>query len=426
MTIALIGKEDSVRAAARVGLVSSGSSEALAEAVAQAGHEATVYSSWTELAEDQANGPLDVVFCHEALAGDVPATVEAPILAIGEGTALDRDSLQGLLALATELATRSARLEALEHLVEGLRSGEALVGNTPVMRRLQSSVHRAAECDATVLIEGPVGSGKSLAARVVHLKSRRAGQSIVVKDCATLTADELSKAIQDCAETTLVLEAVDQLPSNAQSVLVKHLKERSSSRAPSLVRLIATTSAHIPELVARGAFREDLFYRLHTFPIMVPGLHERLDDVQALADAILDSGVNESGRSHAGFTAGARSLLENMQWPGNVAQLEAVVRRGEAIAAGGPVDREHLLAPAAAAPAAPSNAGAAAATDQSHAASEAELTEDCIRPFEEEEKHLLGRALQATKGNVRRAAQLLGIGRATLYRKIQQYHLRLH
>jgi len=158
----------------------------------------------------------------------------------------------------------------------------------------------------------------------------------------------------------------------------------------------------------------------------VPGLHERLDDVQALADAILDSGVNESGRSHAGFTAGARSLLENMQWPGNVAQLEAVVRRGEAIAAGGPVDREHLLAPAAAAPAAPSNAGAAAATDQSQAASEAELTEDCIRPFEEEEKHLLGRALQATKGNVRRAAQLLGIGRATLYRKIQQYHLRLH
>ena len=86
MTIALIGKEDSVRASARVGLVSSGSSEALAEAVAQAGHEATVFSSWDQLAEARANGPLDVVFCHEALAGDVPATVDAPILAIGAST----------------------------------------------------------------------------------------------------------------------------------------------------------------------------------------------------------------------------------------------------------------------------------------------------------------------------------------------------
>ena len=133
-----------------------------------------------------------------------------------------------------------------------------------------------------MLIEGPVGSGKSLAARAVHLKSRRADQPIVVKDCATLSADELNKTIAANTQTTLVLEAVDQLPANAQSALVKHLKERSTSRAPSLVRLIATTSAHIPELVARGAFREDLFYRLHAFPIMVPGLHERVDDIQAL------------------------------------------------------------------------------------------------------------------------------------------------
>jgi transcriptional regulator of acetoin/glycerol metabolism len=82
-----------------------------------------------------------------------------------------------------------------------------------------------------------------------------------------------------------------------------------------------------------------------------------------------------------------------------------------------------VLAPAAASPA---TTGAPAAAAQSAPSSEGELTEDCIRPFEEEEKYLLGRALQATKGNVRRAAQLLGIGRATLYRKIQQYHLRLH
>ena len=108
---------------------------------------------------------------------------------------------------------------------------------------MQGAVARAADCDATVLIEGPVGSGKSLAARCIHLKSRRAEQPVIVKDCATLSSDELNKTIAAGKNTTLVLESVDQLPANAQSALVKHLKERSTSRAPSLVRLVATSTA---------------------------------------------------------------------------------------------------------------------------------------------------------------------------------------
>ena len=179
----------------------------------------------------------------------------------------------------------------------------------------------------------------------------------------------------------------------------------------------------LAELVARGAFREDLFYRLHSFPILVPGLHERVDDVQTLADAILDAGVTESGRSHAGFTQAARTLLENMSWPGNVAQLEAAVRRSAALAGGARIDREHLIAQESQALAQPTQA---VGPEASPNVANDELTESCIRPFEDEEKDLLGRALRATKGNVRRAAQLLGIGRATLYRKIQQYDLRLH
>ena len=423
MTMALIGKEDSIRATAQVAFVSPGACAELADAVVAAGHEVRTYASWAEWSERAAADATDLVFCDVSVEGDVPAGLEAPVLRVDASGFTVADTLSALLALATELAGRQARLRDLEHVVEGLRSGAAIVGNTPVMRRLQSSVCRAAECDATVLIEGPAGAGKSLAARVIHLKSRRSDQPIVVRECDTLSADELTKELQACADTTLVLEAVDRLPANAQAVLVKHIKERASSRAPSLVRIVATTSAHIPELVARGAFREDLFYRLHAFPILVPGLHERVDDVQLLAEAILNAGVSESGRSHAGITEDARMLLENMQWPGNVAQLEATIRRSEALAAGAPIDREHVLAPAAATPA---TTGAPAAAAQSAPSSEGELTEDCIRPFEEEEKYLLGRALQATKGNVRRAAQLLGIGRATLYRKIQQYHLRLH
>lgn len=422
MTIALIGTEDSVRATARVGLVSPQANEELAVRITHVGHEMISCTDWNELEERAKNEALDLVFCHESCVESMPTDWSVPVVRMEPDDSVNEPSLLALLSLAVELATKTSRLNELEDLVSGIRSGSAMVGNTPPMRRLQGAVSRAADCDATVLIEGPIGSGKSLAARAIHLKSRRCGESLVVKNCSSLSADGLTAAIAEHTKTTIILEAVDQLSSAAQSVLVKHLKERSTSRAPSMARLIATTSAHIPELVARGAFREDLYYRLHAFPVMVPGLHERVDDIPSLADAILDSGVPASGRNHQGFTPAARILLESMQWPGHVAQLEATIRRGQMLAGGGPIDREHLIAEVA--------SGTVSVVPQSvtgnAAAEEIVLTEAAIRPFEEEEKFLLGRALQATKGNVRRAAQLLGIGRATLYRKIQQYQLRLH
>ena len=420
MTTALIGREDSVRAHARVGLVSRQGFSELAEAVAQAGHEAVACASWSELCDEARTAPVDIVLCHEPCLEDLPGEWATPVVRVEQERDLTEDALAPLLSLAVELAAKVDRLAGLERFVAGIRSGAAMVGNTPPMRRLQSAVARAADCDASVLIEGPPGSGKSLAARSVHLKSRRGDKPLAVFECRDLSAEQLTQALTDCHDTTLLLESVDELPASAQSVLVKHLKERSTSRAPSLVRLIATTSAHVPELVARGAFREDLFYRLHAFPIVVPSLHERADDIPALAVAILDAGVPASGCNHRGFTPAARILLESMQWPGNVAQLEATVRRGHVLAGGGPIDREHLMSQA------PGGAPAASPAARDPQADEVELTEDAIRPFEEEEKYLLGRALRATKGNVRRAAQLLGIGRATLYRKIQQYHLRLH
>lgn len=422
MTIALIGTENLARATARVGLVSPQGSDDLVASIEHGGHEVVACESWQELTEQADLGPLDIVFCHECCISQKPSHLGVPILRLQDGRTLDAQSVSPLLSLAVELAAKTARLAELEKLVAGIRSGSAIVGNTPTMRRLQGAVSRAADCDVTVLIEGPVGSGKSLTARSIHLKSRRCGESLIVKDCSALSAEGLGEAIAQGAKTTVILESVDRLSTAAQGVLVKHLKERTTSRAPSLARLIATTSAHIPELVARGAFREDLYYRLHTFPVMIPGLHERVDDIPALCDAILDSGVVAGGRSHQGYTSDARALLENTQWSGNVAQLEATVRRGQILAGGGPIDREHLLAPATSGVPATTNPAASSSAP----AEEVELSEAAIRPFEEEEKHLLGRALRATKGNVRRAAQLLGIGRATLYRKIQQYQLRLH
>jgi DNA-binding NtrC family response regulator len=217
------------------------------------------------------------------------------------------------------------------------------------------------------------------------------------------------------------------MPAPAQQILVRFLKERGSrpttDGAPA--RIIATTSAHMPELVARGAFREDLYYRLHSYPIVVPSLKERTEDITLLAESILQQLSGSMTQRPAGFTPSGRTMLESMPWPGNVAQLESVVRRAFLQAGGAAIDDRHLTLPAlAAAPV----VSAAIATSTSAAVAEdvdAEVDEDSIRPFEDEEKVLLSRALRATRGNVRRAAQLLGIGRATLYRKIQQFKLRL-
>jgi DNA-binding NtrC family response regulator len=403
-------------------LVSPEGSEQIASTIEHLGHEAVACSSWSELMTKASDGALDLVFCQDSCLDAMPSACATPVLRMQDVGIVDEQAMAPMLALAIELASKTARLGELENLVGGMRSGSAMVGTTPTMRRLQAVVSRAADCDATVLLEGPVGSGKSLAARAVHLKSRRCSEQLVVVDCSTITADGLGQAIVDGEKTSIVLESVDKLSSTAQAVLVKHLKERSTTRVPKLARLIATTSAHIPELVARGAFREDLYYRLNALPILVPGLHERVDDIPALANAILDAGVPASGCNHRGFTPAALTLLESMQWPGNVAQLESTIRRAQLLAGGAAIDRDHLVAPASHGV---SNTVSPSVTG-SRSVDAVELTEDSIRPFEDEEKFLLGRALQATKGNVRRAAQLLGIGRATLYRKIQQYQLRLH
>ncbi len=157
------------------------------------------------------------------------------------------------------------------------------------------------------------------------------------------------------------------------------------------------------------------------FPIAVPTLVERREDVPLLAARFLRRSSERNGLPDKGFTPAAMIVLETHPWPGNVSQLEHAVMRAHSLADGGPIDRVHVFGPATGLKPPP---GVKGFTDALHDDDE-ELGEEDILPFHEEEKRLLGRALMATKGNVRRAAQLLGIGRATLYRKIQIYQLRL-
>lgn len=431
MTTALIGKQFALAGKARVAWVSRHANSALAARLGRTPYEVRECSSWDDFAAAATVQPFDVVFCDEEVASALPS-FDSPVFVLGDGsrevagvrtldaTVLD-SAIEPLVEMAHQLRMATLRCRDLESLVAGIHTGAALVGNSPIMRRLQGTISRAADCDATVLIEGPQGSGKSLVARVIHCKSRRVASPLMALSCGSLSVDDLQRAIENGRSTTLILEDIDLLPPAAQAQLVRHLKERATKGgAP---RLIVTTAAHLPELVAKGAFREDLLYRLHAFPIVVPALRERVEDIASIATSFLASCALAAGGPSVKFTPSATMLLESMSWPGNVTQLEAAAWRARLNAGGAPIDREHLLAaPSQGAPAAGPTSGAGGHREE---AAGTQLTEDSIRPFEEEEQQLLSRALRATKGNVRRAAQLLGIGRATLYRKIQQYHLRL-
>lgn len=430
MTTALIGKYGERAAKARVAYLSRQQGSGLASALARDGHELVECRDWPELGAAAGNTSFDLILCDEEANDQRARDWACPVLVvhdrqgIGHAGALSLAAIEScidtILSLAVALAQSNAQCRELDRIVGGIRSGHAMVGRSPAIRRLLGAISRAADCDATVLVEGPAGSGKSISARMIHCKSRRSNRPLVAVDAATCAADALNKAIDEARGTTLVVEDVDRLPAAAQAVLVRHLKERPTAQSGGAPRLVATTSAHLPELVARGSFREDLFYRLHALPILVPGLQERTEDIALLAQSILDLAGASTARS-ATLTPSALAFLEGMSWPGNVTQLEAVLRRAQLLAGGGPIDREHVSAP----PTAVGNEAMPAAGKRHEAEDDQLVGEESVLPFEQEEQRMLTRALRATKGNVRRAAQLLGIGRATLYRKIQQYQLRL-
>jgi DNA-binding NtrC family response regulator len=439
MTTALIGKAGVGASQARVAIVSRAGIAGLSNYLQRQGHEVAEAASWSALsAPTDGASAWDLVFCDEESLAEARNASAVPVLLVSDRTTACATGVHGVvsgngidanldifLQLAISLRTVELQRLELERLVGGIRSGSVLAGRSSLHRRLLGVISRAADCEATILIEGPTGSGKSLVAAIVHGKSRRAGRALEVHDCADLDAEGMAKALAGARGTTLVLDAIERTPAAGQAVLVRHLKERSSPRPDPMPRIIATTAAHLPELVARGSFREDLYYRLNAFPMVVPALRERTDDILPIAESLLALAAAQHGQQMRGFTAAAATLLESMPWPGNVAQLELVVRRAQLQARGGLIDRDHLIAPVALPGQVPAASTAVAAQGGSNSAAEETIAEAAIRPFEEEEQILLTRALRATKGNVRRAAQLLGIGRATLYRKIQQYRLRL-
>jgi Nif-specific regulatory protein len=260
--------------------------------------------------------------------------------------------VQRLRAAEERLKKENAFLKTREESRRVGKGEQPIVGSSPPMRALFEQLTKVVDTRVTVLIEGETGVGKELVAAAVHYRSRRRAQLFVSQNVAAMPenlleselfghrkgsftgAHEDKKGLFEIADGgTLFLDEVTEMPLSLQSKLLRALQEGeirpigATQEKRVNVRIVAATNRHLEKEVAAGRFREDLYYRLNVFPIRVPPLRERREDIPRLAEHFLKRYALELGRPVAGFAQQAMELLQSYDWPGNVRELQNEVQR---------------------------------------------------------------------------------------------------
>jgi len=245
---------------------------------------------------------------------------------------------------------------------------ENIIGSSPPMQSVYRLIARCAPTNSTVMLRGESGTGKELIARAIHYNSLRKDKPFVPVDCTTLSEDLLEselfghvkgsftgaisnkKGLFEVAEGgTLFLDEIGNISLTTQAKLLRFIEEREfkavgDTRTQAVnVRLITATNKDLETMVADGSFREDLYYRINIFPIEIPPLRERRDDIPALAFHFLKLFSQEVDRKVTEFSAGAMNLMMNHDWPGNVRELENVVHRAVILANDEIIRQAHLV-----------------------------------------------------------------------------------
>jgi DNA-binding NtrC family response regulator len=320
-----------------------------------------------------------------------------------------------------------------------------LIGISRPMQEVFKLIEKAARSDSTVLIEGESGAGKELVARAIHDRSARSAEPFVPVDCGAITPTlieselfgHVSGAFTDAKSAspgllrsagkgTAFLDEIGELPTAVQVKLLRSLQEMEvrpvgSPKAEKLdARIIAATNRDLAAEVAVGHFRRDLFYRLHVIPIFVPPLRQRREDIPLLVEHFLRECGDSNGREIS-VTPEAMEGLMRYDWPGNVRELENFIRRAYALLDGDNLrdtDLKILFRGRPIAQAARPYSPAEIKPSES-AAERAEPSSGGL--LDERAAETIRQAIQQAGGNKRQAARVLGIGIATLYRKIKKY-----
>jgi DNA-binding NtrC family response regulator len=383
-----------------------------------------------ELLEEVRRRSLGCGFVVMTAYGTIAHAVEA--VRLGADDYLSKPFERDALLLAVRRVLRTRRLESENRLLrdavgEGNRFGR-LIGSSPAMQRLYRTIEKVAATDATVLILGESGTGKELVARTLHRSSRRGDRPFVAVNCAaipdTLIESELfghergaftgahrrrQGRFEEAAGGTLFLDEIASMPLPLQATLLRVLQERTVTRVGGSgetevdVRVVAASNRDLPALVAEGAFREDLYYRLNVVPVELPPLRDRRDDIPLLAEAFLEQASARHGREVGPLPPAAIRLLLEHGWPGNVRELANAVERLVLLAEDGRISVEDLP---------PAIRG----RDTGASAGAFRLPAEGV-DWNAMEESLLRQALERSGGNRAAAARLLGLGyKAFLYR----------
>jgi transcriptional regulator with GAF, ATPase, and Fis domain len=347
----------------------------------------------------------------------------------------DAELLSGIssqVAIALEKDRLAAEVIRLKRELNDVRSNERIIGSSAGMRRAIEMALSVADSPTTVLLQGESGTGKELIASLIQFNSRRAARPFVKINCGAIPATLLESELfghekgaftdararrmgkfEEANGGTLFLDEIGEMSLAAQVSLLRVLQEGEFTRVggneviKTDVRVIAATNKDLEQEIEAGRFRRDLFYRLNVYPIHLPPLRERPEDIYPLAAYFIERYQQRSGRRVTGVTERALQMLKGYAWPGNVRELENCVERAVIVAAGRAVTEQDL----------PENVRAQFA--ETAAASRIEI--GVPASMEDVERQVIEQTLLFTDGDKAKAARLLGIGRKTLYRKLEQY-----
>lgn len=302
---------------------------------------------------------------------------------------------------------------------------------SPPMREVEQQIRLVRDSAVAVLVTGENGAGCERVARTIHSRGVRQREPFVHVDCKELPGEVLEPVLfgerdegrfELAGSGTLFLDGIDVLPLELQERVLRVLERGTLERAngkrivPIRARLIASTQHDLRELVEQGAFRRDLFCRLNVFPIQVPPLRKRREDIGPLAQHFVSVHQHERTPPVHAIEERALHALKAYHWPGNVTELETIVL-GAILACGSDrvVRLEHLPPEI--------RSKAPEGTSRPEPVSPLALDDNTIVPLAELERRAIAHALKVTGGNVTRAARALGIGRATMYRKLDRFKM---
>ncbi|MFO1020712.1 MAG: sigma 54-interacting transcriptional regulator [Planctomycetales bacterium] len=354
-------------------------------------------------------------------------------LAVADQCAIVMEALRRQEKLANGLALARDENKTLR---EQLRLETEMVGTSPYMKQLNQQLARVANSEANVLVRGESGVGKELVARAIHYSSPRRQGPFICMNCAALSESLLESELfghekgsftgavgrktgkfEQAHQGTLLLDEVGEMSLAIQSkflrVLEGHPFDRVGGGTPVKVdvRVVAATNRDLEKAVEEGTFRKDLYFRLHVVELKVQPLREHPSDIPELASFFLERFARRSGRTILGFTSQALELLTQYDWPGNVRELQNAIERAVILANEDLIDVTDLHLSRLGAPTPPRMNAAGIAEDPK------EMTLDRI-----EQRHILA-TLEMTGWNKSQAAQILGIERSTLDRKLKRYQV---